>query len=224
MNKKINNKLLEIYNSMLIKVGTRNWWPSDTEFETIVGAILTQFVAWKNVTLAINNLKNEKLLSIEGIYNANNEKLEELIRCTRFYKQKARRLKEFCAHIVNKYNGDLEEFFDKDINALRDELLSLYGIGEETADCIILYAAYKPIFVVDAYTRRIFSRLGYFKEDISYKDMQKFFMDNLENRTAFFNEYHAQIDGIGSHYCYSKNPDCINCPLNKICKWSKENE
>jgi endonuclease-3 related protein len=198
--------------------GSRHWWPAKTKFEVIVGAILTQFVSWKNVVSAIDNLKREDLLSIDGICGVENEQLEELIKCTRFYKQKARKLKEFCFHIRNFYSGSLENFFDKDIYSLRNELLSLYGIGEETADCIILYSAEKPIFVVDAYTRRVFLRLGYFNENISYRDMQRFFMDNLEHDTGFFNEYHAQIDGVGSHYCFSKKPDCIGCSLKSVCR------
>jgi endonuclease-3 related protein len=223
VDKRINRELLNIYQIMLQKNGPRHWWPADSKLEMIIGAILTQFVSWKNVTIAIDNLKRLNLLSIEAIHSIENEKLEEHIRCTRFFKQKARKLKEFCSYIVNNYDGDLEEFLSKEIPDLRKELLSLYGIGEETADCIILYASYKPIFVVDAYTRRIYSRLGYFKEDIKYKDMQKFFMNNIEPDTNLYNEYHAQIDGVGSHYCFSQNPDCNGCPINLICKWRKDN-
>ncbi|MFZ5990118.1 MAG: endonuclease III domain-containing protein [Bacillota bacterium] len=217
MNLDINKRLMHIYDLMYGKVGPRNWWPADTRFEVIIGAILTQFVSWKNVTKAIENLKNEDLLSLEGICHVDTEWLEELIRCTRFYKQKARKLREFCLHVQNNYDGKIEKLFDKDIYELRKELLSLYGIGEETADCIILYAAEKPIFVVDSYTRRVFGRLGFFKEDVTYKEMQKFFMDNLQHDVRLFNEYHAQIDGIGSCYCDGKKPKCSECPLKSVC-------
>lgn len=217
MEKEINEKLMRIYRLLYSKNGSRNWWPADTRFEVIIGALLAQFVSWKNVTTAIDNLKNENLLSIEGICQVEDERLEELIRATRFYRQKARKLKELCFHVKNHYNGDLDLFFDKDLYELRRELLSLYGIGEETADSIILYAAEKPIFVVDAYTRRIFARLGFFKEDIKYREMQEFFMEHLEHDVQLFNEYHAQIDGVGSNYCFNKKPACNECPLNNIC-------
>lgn len=211
-------KLMDIYRLMYGHFGPRHWWPAETDFEVVVGAILTQFVAWKNVEIAISNLKNEGILSVDGICGTDDEKLEELIRCTRFYKQKRRKLKEFCLHLKNRYNGSLEKIFSRELYTLRNELLSLYGIGEETADSIILYAARKPIFVVDAYTRRIFSRLGVFSCDIIYKDMQKFFMDNLPHDVGLFNEYHALIDGIGNHYCQERKPLCGQCPLNKLCR------
>lgn len=222
MKKKVDKEhlkeLLHIYNLMYNANGSRHWWPAETRFEVIIGAILTQFVSWKNVVSAIDNLKQNNLLSIEGICAVKDEELETLIKCTRFYKQKGRKLKEFCSHVKNLYSGNLDDFFDKDIHSLRNELLSLYGIGQETADCIILYSAEKPIFVVDAYTRRVFCRLGYFKEDISYNEMQRFFMDNLEHDTRLFNEYHAQIDGVGSNYCFNKKPNCTECSLKSVCR------
>lgn len=209
---------MHIYELMYAKTGPRHWWPAETRFEVVVGAILTQFVSWKNVETAIGNLKKRNLLSMDGICEVDPRELEELIRCTRFYKQKVRKLREFCTYARDNYGGSLDKFFDKDLYRLREELLSLYGIGEETADSIILYAAEKPIFVVDAYTRRIFNRLGFFDEDVSYRDMQKFFMDNLEHDVKLFNEYHAQIDGVGNRYCDSRKPKCGECPLGGMCK------
>ncbi|MCR4434716.1 MAG: endonuclease III domain-containing protein [Clostridiales bacterium] len=216
-------RLLHIYNLMYEKAGPKNWWPADTSFEVAVGAILTQFVSWKNVVTAIDNLKAQQLLSVEGICEADDERLEELIRSTRFYKQKVRKLKSFCMLLREKYGSCPDRFFEQEMYALREELLKLYGIGEETADCIILYAAEKPIFVVDAYTRRIFNRLGFFEENIRYREMQEFFMGNLPHDTRLFNEFHAQIDGIGGHYCFSKKPDCMECPLGVLCKFKKSN-
>jgi endonuclease III related protein len=217
LDKKINSRLIKVYNILYESSGPLHWWPADSKFEVIVGAILTQFVSWRNVTTAINRLKSEGILSIDGICNANNEYLEDIVRCTRFYKQKAKKLKVFCCYVRDNYKGSLDSLFDRDMYDLRDELLSLYGIGKETADSILLYAAEKPIFVVDAYTRRIFSRLGFFKENISYENMQKFFMDNLAHDIKLFNEYHAQIDRIGNHYCSDKKPLCGKCPLSVIC-------
>lgn len=218
MNKKTNKKLMEIYDLLLDQVGSRQWWPADTKFEMIVGAILTQFVSWKNVTQAINNLKRENILTMDGICRVDEPILEELIRSTRFYKQKVKKLKDFCAHVRYNYESDLDDFLSQEMGSLRLELLSLYGIGKETADCIILYAAEKPIFVVDTYTRRVFHKLGIFEENSTYDEMQNYFMDHLESNVALFNEYHAQIDGIGSRYCFGKNPKCEGCPLKTVCK------
>jgi endonuclease III related protein len=216
----INRRLMGIFDLMYDKAGPLNWWPAKTEFEVVIGAILTQFVSWKNVVSAINNLESENALSVDGICNIDGERLEELVRCTRFYKQKAKKLKILCNHLKDNYEGSLGKLFDKELYILRRELLSLYGIGEETADSIILYAAKKPIFVVDAYTRRIFSRLGFFDEDISYAKMQEFFMNNLEHDVKLFNEYHAQIDRIGNLYCSNKKPKCGECPL-KTCSFAE---
>lgn len=218
-NATINEKLMNLYKLMYTKTGPRQWWPADTDFEMIIGALLAQFVAWKNVETAIGNLKEKGIFSLEGICDADDMELEGHIRSTRFYKQKARKIKEFCTYLRDKYDLSLDAFLKQDMYKLRKELLSLYGVGEETADSIILYAAHKPIFVVDAYTRRVYNRLGYFKEDISYSEMQKFFMENLEHDEGLFNEYHAQIDWIGSQYCFAKNPNCDACPLEEECKF-----
>lgn len=208
---------MEIYGLMYAQLGPRHWWPAETKFEVVIGAILTQFVSWKNVTAAITNLKSRGLLCPDGICEVETGILEELIRCTRFYKQKAKKLKAFCCHVKYNFGGDLDSFLERELYTLRSDLLSLYGIGEETADSIILYAAQKPIFVVDAYTRRIFNRLGFFGENVSYKDMQEFFMDNLEHDTKLFNEYHALIVGVGNGFCFNKNPRCDKCPLCDVC-------
>jgi endonuclease-3 related protein len=217
LNQKINNELMNIYQLMYSHFGPRNWWPADTVFEVVIGALLTQFVSWKNVVTAVNNLKDENILNIEGICEVNDEKLEKLIRSTRFYKQKARKLKVFCRHVMDNYGGSLDKLFSKDMYELRKELLSLYGIGKETADSIILYAAEKPIFVVDAYTQRIYTRLGYFNEGISYDKMQKFFMDNLIHNVKLFNEYHALIVATGNSFCSNTKPRCSHCPVKTVC-------
>jgi len=212
---------MHIFRLMYDRTGPRHWWPAQTSFEVIVGAVLTQFVSWRNVTTAIENMRTEGILNVDGICGVSEERLEELIRCTRFYKQKAKKLKVFCTHLKTQYSGSLDLFFGRDLYEIRRELLSLYGIGEETADSILLYAGEKPIFVVDSYTRRIFCRLGIFSEDISYGEMQKFFMDNLEHDSDLFNEFHAQIDGVGNRFCSAKTPLCEECPLAPRCLFRK---
>jgi endonuclease-3 related protein len=210
-------KLMEIYDRMYKHFGPRHWWPADTPFEVVVGAILTQSVAWRNVEQAIKNLKQARLLDLAAIAHAELDELARLIRPTRYYNMKARKLQAFCRHVLENYDGSLERFFAMDLWPLREELLGIYGIGEETADSILLYAAEKPIFVVDAYTRRIFSRLGMVDAGIKYGQLQRFFMDHIPPDVMLYNEYHAQIDAVGNHYCAAKKPSCGECPLRPLC-------
>ncbi len=210
-------KLREIYERLYQYFGPRHWWPADTPFEVIVGAILTQNVAWRSAAAAIENLKMANLLSPEAILSCPEEELASLVRPARYHFQKAKKLRAFCGVIVNDFRGDLDAFLGQELETLRNCLLGIYGIGPETADAIILYAAEKPIFVVDAYTHRIFYRLGYFPERITYREMQQFFMQNLPPDTALYNEYHAQIDALGHHICLKSKPRCGDCPLNDLC-------
>lgn len=219
--KKVNSKLLAIYNSMLGYFGPRGWWPGDSPFEICVGAILTQSVSWKNVARAIENLKENGLLDLYAIYISPLEDIERCIVPTLYFRMKAKKLKAFVSHVVEKYDGDLERLWQKDLPELRAELLQIYGIGPETADSILLYAAGRPTFVVDAYTRRIFSRLGFFKEDVTYDQMQGFFMRHLTPDIPFYNEYHALITGIGNRFCANKKPKCGACPLAEHCSFTK---
>lgn len=199
--------------------GPRNWWPAKTDFEVIVGAILTQSVSWKNVEKAMVNLERDGLLDPESIISAPMELVEEAVIPTRYYRQKAERLRIFCQYLMREHRGELSSLFSIEIGELRSELLALKGIGKETADSIILYAARKPIFVVDAYTRRIFNRLGMFREDISYDEMQDFFMTHLPEDLYLYNEYHALIDGLGNSRCSNKRPKCEGCPLAEMCRF-----
>lgn len=210
-------RLMQIYNLLLGYFGPRHWWPAKTDFEVIIGAILTQNVAWKNVEKAIRNLEIHGLLDPYLLVNAPVELVEEAVRPTRYYRQKAERLRGFCEYLARIHQGELERLFALDIKELRAELLSLKGIGKETADSIILYAARKPVFVVDAYTRRVFYRLGLLPEDASYDQMQDFFMRHLPPDTSLYNEYHALIDGLGNRICFNKKPGCEVCPLAGIC-------
>ncbi len=209
--------LMHIYDRMLEHFGPRGWWPGETVFEVCVGAILTQSVSWKNVTKAIDNLKKAGLLELEAMYRASDEEIEQCIIPTMYYRMKTKKLKAFVNHVMEKYNGDLDKMFSKDTDSLRTELLGIYGIGPETADSIILYAAEKPVFVVDAYTRRIFSRLGIFEENVTYDQMQKYFMSRISPEAPLYNEYHALVTGIGNRFCSNKRPKCRECPLSETC-------
>lgn len=184
-------------------------------FEIIIGAILTQNTNWKNVEKAIFNLNKENLISIEKIKKINIKKLAELIRPSGYYNQKAERLK-IIADFLSR--NPIKKLKEEDTEKLRKKLLKIKGIGPETGDSILLYAFDKPIFVVDAYTKRIFNRLGY--KEKTYEEFQKLFMDNLEKDQKLFNEYHALLVELGKSYC-RKKPLCKECPINGLCKNNK---
>jgi len=210
----------EIYERLLSQYGHQAWWPADSPFEVIVGAILTQNTAWTNVEKALANLKAEKLLTPEKLARVSFPKLASLILPAGYYNQKAKKLKIFLDYLATEYELDLENFLALPTERLREELVSLWGIGEETADSICLYAANKPIFVVDAYTVRVFSRLGIVSEDISYAALQTLFMSNLKHDGRLFNEYHALIVRHGKWTCRKREPLCTECLLQKNCAYS----
>lgn len=218
---KNNSKLLEIYYCLLNKYGHRDWWPSESDFETIIGAILTQNVSWKNAKLAINNLKNSDYLDLYKLQEIEEKEIADLIKSSRFYNQKAKKIKVIVNFIIQNYNGNIESMSKENIHILRIKLLNLWGFGEETVDSIILYACNLPIFVIDSYTKRIFSRLGYVNYNISYSQMQDFFMKNLPEDVYLYNDFHAQIVHLGN-ICCKKQPLCKECPLEKVCNYSVE--
>ncbi|MBI5183104.1 MAG: endonuclease III domain-containing protein [Nitrospinae bacterium] len=206
-------RLLNIYSDLLGHFGQQKWWPAETRFEVCVGAILTQNTAWQNVEKAIANLKKEGVLNPQRLREVSIDKLAQLIIPSGYYNIKAKRLKEFVGFLCDRYNGDLDMMFSDGVDNLRDSLLQVKGIGPETADSILLYAGYIPIFVVDAYTKRIFSRLNLVvDDDISYDELQSFFMRNLTQNVPLFNEYHALIVMLGKNYCRRK-PKCDGCPI-----------
>ena len=205
--------LLKIYQSIYNYFGPLNWWPGASPFEVMLGAILTQNTAWKNVEKAINNLKKENLLEPQKLYRIKQEELAQLIKPSGYYNIKARRLKNFINLFINDFKGSTEKMFSGDSGELRKKLLNVNGIGPETADSILLYAGEKPFFVVDAYTRRIFSRHKLISEDSTYYQIQEFFIKNLDRDVKLFNEFHAQIVMLGKTVCTSKNPDCTKCPI-----------
>lgn len=219
----INLKLMGIYDNMLKFFNPRGWWPGETKFEICVGAILTQSVSWKNVAKAITNLKNVGLLDLDAMHESPQEEIEKCIVPTLYFRMKARKLKEFVTHVIENYDGNLQLLLERPLKELREELLGIYGIGQETADSILLYAAEKPVFVVDAYTKRVFSRIGLFSEKITYNQMQEYFMSRLQPDVPFFNEYHALIVGVGNTFCSNKNPKCRECPVVTFCKYGAKN-
>lgn len=207
------NNLLQMYQTLRNRFGFLNWWPGDTPLEIALGAILTQSTSWKNVEKAIANLKKENLLSVEALLNVESADLAELIRPSLYYNQKAKKVKGFISYLVHKYDSDLEKMKAVTTEVLRLELLSLWGIGPETADSIILYALNKPIFVIDAYTRRILSRHGISAAaDEPYDTLQQFFQANIPRDVELYKDFHAQIVEVGKNYC-RRRPLCSECPL-----------
>ena len=209
--------LQDIYQKLYKAFGPQHWWPGQSPFEVIIGAILTQNTAWINVEKAIKNLKGNKLLSPKALRDVPIKKLARLIRPAGYYNQKAKKIKNFIQFLFENYDGSIKKMFDKDFLILRSQLLDVNGIGLETADSILLYAGNKPIFVVDAYTRRILSRHHLIEPDATYSEIQNYFMDNLENNTQFFNEYHALLVNLGKDICKTK-PNCHRCPLARLGK------
>jgi len=205
--------LIRYYELMQARFGHRNWWPGDSPFEVCVGAVLTQNTAWTNVAKAIRNLKDASALDPLIIYDKSHEQLAQLIRPAGYYNLKAVRLKNFVSHLVENHAADLSSLFSADVPDLRDELLSIRGVGRETADSMILYAAGKPIFVVDTYTKRILDRHGLADGRADYDSVQGLFHENLPEDVALYNDFHAQFDAVGHHYC-KKTPKCGDCPLN----------
>ncbi len=214
----VGDRLIELYRSLYEAYGPQGWWPAETSFEVIVGAILTQATAWRNAKRAVENLKSAGGgdLIPHLILRLDEKKLAELIRPSGYPNLKARRLKSFVEHLFKKYSGSLERMFSQDLDPLRDELLGIHGIGPETADTILLYAAEKPSFVVDAYTRRLLRRLGLIEDErIEYEKLRALFMENLPRDVALYNEYHALIVRHCKEVC-RKRPLCYRCPINAL--------
>ena len=210
--------LKKIYGRLLDKYGAQHWWPAEDPFEMIVGAILTQSAAWTNVEKAIVNLKNAKALSPGALRQLSLPEIAALIYPSGYYNAKAVKLKAFVQWLEEHYNDNLNLLFKTGAKCLRQKLLSIHGIGEETADSIMLYAAGKPIFVVDAYTRRIVNRIGIAPQNDSYHAYQMLFMENLPLDTTLFNEYHALLVQLAKDTC-RKSPFCHKCCLSNLCRF-----
>jgi endonuclease-3 related protein len=212
--------LTEIYRLLFASYGPQHWWPADTTFEVMVGAILTQSAAWGNVEKAISNLKQAEALTPVSLRQLPIDELAKLIYPSGYYKAKALKLKKFVERLEEAYQDSLDKLFSLDIPQLRNELLSIHGIGPETADSIILYAAHNPTFVIDAYTRRIISRLGLSPQRDDYAAFQALFMDNLPADEKLFNEYHALFVRHGKESC-KKAPLCDHCCLKGLCLYPR---
>ncbi len=216
------SNLLHIYQQLLTYYGPRGWWPAKTPFEVVIGAILTQNTNWNNVEMAIANLRKADALTIDVILSIELESLEQLIRPSGFFRQKAKRLQLFCHYLQEFHQGRLEHLFDQELNSVREELLRLKGIGPETADSILLYAGQHLSFVVDAYTNRLFGRLGVLSGKENYAAVRDFFMSRLPQDIQLYNEYHALIVIHCKDFC-RKKPLCSNCPCMDICLYKQQN-
>lgn len=210
--------LRHVYDELLKSYGPQHWWPGDSPFEIMVGAVLTQNTAWTNVEKAIANLKNANALSAEAIVSAHPESLASWLKPSGYYNIKAKRLRAFCQWLLEQ-DGEAE-LQGRDTQTLRDDLLSVHGIGPETADDILLYAFGRPVFVIDSYTRRIFSRLGLIEGVESYEQLRRLFENELGANAQTFNEFHALIVIHGKDVC-RKTARCESCSLNNCCAAAK---
>jgi len=223
-----------LYEILLNIFGRQHWWPidrkyhqkydSDPRFEIIIGAILTQNTAWTNVEKALENLKKQKTFTIRTMTQTEEKNIKTMIQPSGFFNQKAQCLKLFSSYLEKKYRGDLQKFFSRNTSEIRHELLSLQGIGPETADSILLYAGNHPVFVVDSYTRRICHRFPFHVLSDSYNDIQHFFENKLTSTTpkkeliSMYKEFHALLVELAKQYCWKKKPICSTCPLTHLCE------
>lgn len=205
--------LFRLFDILYTHYGPQYWWPGDSPFEIAVGAILTQNTNWLNVEKAINNIKKEGFMSAKGLHELSIKKIAILIRPAGYFNVKAKRLKAFIEFLMGDYMGSMKRMQREDTKLLRKKLLAVHGIGPETADSILLYALNKPVFVIDAYTKRVLSRHGILHYSASYEDYQLLFHKELDEDVRLFNEYHALLVRVGKDYCRPK-PLCDSCPLN----------
>jgi endonuclease-3 related protein len=211
----IREQLLEIYKLLFGRFGPQHWWPGETQFEIIIGAILTQNTSWKNVEKALANLKAVDHMTPDALHKLTHEQLAELIRPAGYFNIKARRLKNFLDWLFENYAGKLKNLEQLDTRRLREELLTVKGIGPETADSILLYAFGRPVFVIDAYTARVMCRHHLIELGADYSQLQDLFQSNLPQDVKLFNEYHALLVRTGKDFC-KPTAKCPGCPLEKL--------
>ncbi len=208
-----NETLRRFYEVLFEELGPQGWWPAETPFEVVVGAILTQNTAWRNVERAIAKLKREGLMDAAALEACPPERLAEVIRPAGYFRVKARRLKNFIHVLTEDFGGALDALFALSTPTLRETVLEVRGIGPETADSIVLYAAERPVFVVDTYTARILHRHGLIEDDFGYAEIQDLFHGALAEDVATFQEYHALLVAVGKTWCRKRAPRCAACPL-----------
>jgi endonuclease III related protein len=205
--------LQDIFDRLLAAFGPQHWWPGDSPCEVIVGAVLVQNTAWRNVERAIANLRETNLMDPRALYALPVGELAELIRPAGYYQVKARRLRNLLRFIAETYGGSLHAMFSADLATLREQLLSVHGIGPETADAILLYAGGLATFVVDTYAHRVLARHGWIGYDATYDEVKEIFEASLPADAALYNEYHALLVRVGKDYCKRSAPKCEDCPL-----------
>ena len=216
------SELIRVYRVLRKTFGHQHWWPGDTPFEVMVGAILTQNTAWVNVEKAILNLKEANMLSLRAFHKITRQALSRLIRPAGYFNIKADRLKHFVDFLIKEFHGNIALMKKESMPVLREKLLTVKGVGSETADSILLYALNKRTFVIDAYTKRIFSRHGLASHDLDYAVWQELFVRALPRDIALYNDYHALIVRVGKDHC-RKIPRCGACPLNLFFGKGKKN-
>lgn len=209
-------ELLRYYDAMSSALGPMHWWPAETPFEVIVGAILTQSTAWANVERAIANLRKARLLTPSAMLRVRTSQLATLVRPSGYFRQKAKKLNAFLRFLQTRYGGSLRRMFQTPTLQLREELLSVHGIGPETADSILLYAGNHPVFVVDAYTHRILGRHGLTDGEPEYETVRAFIESSIPREPRLFNEFHALIVNTGKNWCRKSAPRCETCPLRSL--------
>jgi len=208
--------LTDVYRRLFDAFGPQYWWPGDSGFEMMLGAMLTQNTSWQNVERAIANLRQADLLEPHALYDVPVEELEELIRPAGYFRVKARRLRSLLEFFLTRYDGSLEAMFRTSLPELRQQLLGVHGVGPETADSILLYAGGLPSFVVDAYTHRILARHGWIGFDADYEQIQDYIQGELPAEAPLYNEFHALLVRLGKDYCWKSKPKCAECPLREL--------
>lgn len=215
----MSDKFMDVYSTLREEFGHQQWWPADDPFEVMVGAILTQNTNWKNVEKALENMREENLLDSQTLSDSKTERIQEAIRPAGYYRQKSARLVRLAQWVIkegSEHENVVDSLMDRPVDELRMELLAINGIGPETADSILLYALNKPVFVVDTYTMRVFSRHEMLEPRMSYREVQETFMYSLPDDLDLLRDYHAQLVEVGKRYCSKSNPSCEECPLRAV--------